>query len=734
MTCFFKGQAQNNHVLKDTVQMRRDLNQGNKFSSVDNDSAELFADRVIEKAKALRNDYFMAQALFLKARIFYFRAEYKKATEYQEKTVKEAKLINDSLLLSRAYNLAGAVYFSLGNYDEALGQYNNRLNIVKLMKDTSAMLQALYNISLVYNSRSEYRSSIEILLKALDLASAIHDTMNLSGINEGLGMAYLQMADEKKAILYASEAYRYAILKKDVYEQGGILIDLGNIYQQRNDHLKAINYYEQAIALTKKNKDRRRQAVAISNKAKSLMSLREFKSALLLVDEAIAINTEIGFSKGIVEACENKSECLIALGDYKEAETYALRSADIAQKIGTRNEEFAAYRLLSLVYDGLHDNRKAYDFYKKFVHLRDSADSKDEIRKISNIEFAFEKEKLDKQRRFEEKVAQAEVEKQKSIRNIVLLSGIIMLLLFVFILRNYAAKLRANEEIARQSGIIAEQNESILESINYAKRIQQAILTPPSSITGLLPESFVLYRPKDIVSGDFYFIEPVFPRSSSEKWMAVALADCTGHGVPGALMSLTGYTILQQSLVEPEVNGPGDALDFLNQELGHFLKQNEKEQQIRDGMDVAFCAFNFEKRVMQFAGANNPLWFVSRRRSLEGQDGRSYAPQANVNGYFLYEIKADKQPIGYSENSRPFTTHNISLEKGDLIYLFTDGYADQFGGPKGKKFKYKQLQEILLQNTSQTMRQQRKALEEAIDAWRGDHEQVDDISLIGIRI
>ncbi|MGZ3884152.1 MAG: tetratricopeptide repeat protein [Bacteroidia bacterium] len=726
--------GQSRPVRSDTAQMRLALNKGNAFSSVNNDSAEVYADKVLEKSTAAKNQYFLAQALFLKAKVCYFKAEFKKAQEYQAKAIEQARRNGDNLLLSKAYNLAGAIYYSLGNYEEALGQYNNRLNIVRQLQDTSSTLQALYNISLVYTARGEHRNTIEILLKAMNLALITKDTVNLMGLNEGLGMAWSQLDEPGKGLLYLNKAYQFSILRKDLYEQGGILIDIGNIYQQRNDHYRAINYYDEAILITRKDEDKRRTAVAISNKATSLMHLGNYRTALELSDEAIAITTGINYIKGLSDALANKAECLLLLKQYKEAEPFAIKAMEIAARIRTRKEEYRTYLLLSTIYDKLNDRKKAYDYYKKHIRLRDSLNNKDEIRIISGIEFGFEKEKLNQQRQFEEASAAAEVKKQKSIRNIVMGAGIIMLALFFFILKNYSAKRRANNEITRQHKIIEQQNDSILQSIAYARRIQQAILTPPETIRRLLPESFVLYRPKDIVSGDFYFIEPVYPLSNSETWVAVALADCTGHGVPGALMSLTGYNILKQSLIEPGVKDPGSALDFLNRELYNFLKQNQREQQIRDGMDIAFCAFNFEKNKMMFSAANNPLWLLSRREELKDQNGATHSKLASVGGYTLFELKANKQPIGYSEKTEKFTTYDINLQSGDLVYLFTDGYADQFGGPRQKKFKYKQLQELILQHADKSMPAQKQALENAIDLWKGELEQVDDISLIGIRV
>jgi len=246
-----------------------------------------------------------------------------------------------------------------------------------------------------------------------------------------------------------------------------------------------------------------------------------------------------------------------------------------------------------------------------------------------------------------------------------------------------------------------------------------------------LSEYFILYKPKDIVSGDFYFVEPV--QTTRVSLVVFALADCTGHGVPGALMSLMGHSILKECLKAPEVNSPGEGLDYLNKELHSFLRQGQKEEHIMDGMDIAFCSIDLVTGEMIFSGANNPLWIVSKRKNIKDTSGNELHLSAESNGNNLYEIKATKQPIGFNENPKKFLNHQLKLEKGDTLYLFTDGFADQFGGPKGKKYKYKQLTEVILNSANKTMPEQKRDLENSFTTWKGNLEQVDDVSILGIR-
>jgi len=226
---------------------------------------------------------------------------------------------------------------------------------------------------------------------------------------------------------------------------------------------------------------------------------------------------------------------------------------------------------------------------------------------------------------------------------------------------------------------------------------------------------FILYRPKDIVSGDFYHALAHRHTGSNREIFYMCTADCTGHGVPGALMSMMGISHLNESIIEKNLIRPNEILDNVRKGIIASLNPEGSEEESKDGMDCVLCAYDFENMTLEFACANNPLWLVRDGAVTE------YAP--------------DKMPVGkYGEEMKPFSLQKIDLKKGDVIYTFTDGYADQFGGPKGKKFKYKQLQEKLLSNCSLPMEDQKRILESTLDEWRGNLEQVDDILVIGVRI
>jgi serine phosphatase RsbU (regulator of sigma subunit) len=267
---------------------------------------------------------------------------------------------------------------------------------------------------------------------------------------------------------------------------------------------------------------------------------------------------------------------------------------------------------------------------------------------------------------------------------------------------------RQKEEVERQGRKMVDLYKNVTDSIRYAKRLQESILPPDRRIRELLPDSFVYYRPKDIVSGDFYWVE-----RAGEK-VVFAAVDCTGHGVPGAFMSLIGHNALNQSVKERGRTRPSDILADLNRMAYNALHKDRDLSMVRDGMDLALCTYDKANGVLEYAGANSPLYLLRAGAVLQ------YAP--------------DKVAIGSSElPAGSFTDHRIELQKGDVVYLFSDGYADQFGGPQGKKFMYRRFRELLQEIYQQPMEEQRAALVDAFTRWRGGHEQVDDILVFGLR-
>jgi serine phosphatase RsbU (regulator of sigma subunit) len=307
----------------------------------------------------------------------------------------------------------------------------------------------------------------------------------------------------------------------------------------------------------------------------------------------------------------------------------------------------------------------------------------------------------------------SKIEKQKSIIWLSAIFLVIVTFLGGLAYRSYRLKNKANiliskqkEKIEVQHEVLEEQHREITDSINYAKRIQDAILPPLKLVRGYMPDSFILYKPKDIIAGDFYWMEGI------NKLIIFAAADCTGHGVPGAMVSVVCHNAMNRAVREFKLVEPDE---ILNKTREIVLETFEKsDEDVRDGMDIALCTINTESNKLSFAGANNGLYFIR-------------------NGE-INQIKPDKQPIGKFDDAKPFNKHEIQLEKGDVLYTFSDGYADQFGGPKGKKFMYKPFRELLLSIHQKPMDDQHNILMDTFENWRGSMDQIDDVCIIGVRI
>jgi serine phosphatase RsbU (regulator of sigma subunit) len=295
--------------------------------------------------------------------------------------------------------------------------------------------------------------------------------------------------------------------------------------------------------------------------------------------------------------------------------------------------------------------------------------------------------------------------------------GVVFLLSFIIIFY-FRVLVNQKETInKKKTELLKISNEEVKASINYAKRIQEAILPPMSSIKKNLPQSFIYYKPKDIVAGDFYWMY-LSPQSNSGDvdgaTVLFAAADCTGHGVPGAMLSVICHNALNQSVKKFGITQPNLILENSRDlVIETFAESNEN---VQDGMDIALCALDTKTNKIQYAGANNPIWIIKKEATQ------------------IEEIKANKQPIGKFDWMNPFTNHTIQLDKGDTIYIFSDGYIDQFGGEKGKKFKTKAFKALLLSIQEKPMDEQKKIIDESFETWKGNLEQIDDVCVIGVRI
>ena len=402
-------------------------------------------------------------------------------------------------------------------------------------------------------------------------------------------------------------------------------------------------------------------------------------------------------------------------GKNSEAKTLVLKGLKLGKELGYPHTIRTAAYILFAIYKAENNGMKALEMHELYIQMRDSLKNENSQQTIikQQAKFEYESKKTIDDAEHEKQLAIEKEEKAKQ-RVIIysVISGLVLLAIFLFFVFNRLQLTRRQKNVIENQKIevedskqqLEQKNKEITDSIQYAKRIQSAILPSDKLVKEYLQDSFILYKPKDIVAGDFYWMESVGNKT------LFAAADCTGHGVPGAMVSVVCNNGLNRSVREHGLTEPGKILDKTREIVVNEFKKSAED--VRDGMDIALCSL--EGNTLQYAGAHNPLWIVR-------------------NGELL-ETKANKQPIGQFENPTPYTTHTIELQKGDSVYLFSDGYIDQFGGEKGKKFKSKPFKNLLISIADKNMQEQRNLIDKAFINWKGDIEQVDDVCVLGFKV
>ncbi len=590
------------------------------------------------------------------------------------------ELLKDNDGAASSSNGLGIIYSRQGNYSKAIEEYLSSLAAYERAEDKDGMAIAYNNIGLNYERQAQFQKALDYYFKSLTIKLAIGKSLGVAQAKINIGNTLISLKKYDKALNYFNEAL---IIQKELGNtalEATIYNSIGIVYQEQKKYDAAVDYFMKAIVLKNKMEDKY---------------------------GATDIRNNLGVINNI-------------LGRYAQAASYAEESYEAAKEMENMEMIKQSSNTLSYAYEHLGKESDALKFYKIFNAYKDSVYNKDNTEKSIQAELKYEFSKQaekEKQEHEKKELEQTEAAKrQVIIRNSLILGFLLLLILAFLIFRNLKQKQKANRklqgaysEIEVKSNLLESKNKEVFDSIKYAKRLQEAILPNNEFIKKLFPESFVFYKPKDIVSGDFYWFEHWGDRKM------FAAVDCTGHGVPGAFMSIVGYNLLSQAVNEHGLTKPNLILNELNKGITRTLKQTFEDSAVKDGMDIALCAFDEKNNVLEYAGAFNALWLLRN----------------NV----ITEIKGDKHPVGLflGEELKPFAIQQVAVQKGDVFYVFTDGFADQFGGPKGKKFKYKQLQELLLSVAGKPMDEQKAKLDNTIDSWRGDLEQVDDILVIGVR-
>lgn len=598
---------------------------------------------------------------------------------YEKKALILAKKLKSERRIATSLNHLGVIFWIKGEYDKAIENTLSGLEIFEKLGMEKDVSDSYTNLSLIYSMTKNYTKATNYALKSIKIREKLKDENLIASAYQNLGCVYYQAGFKDKATESFIKASYYQEKTLDKEGLSGTYNNIAVIFQEQKQHILALKYYEKALEIYNTGNNKLGLSNTYSNMAQLYILTKKFPKAKIYLDKAMLLANELQSKKSF------------------EGLYFAYSDWHIAQKEYQKGFEY--FKLASAIKDSLSDaerNKQSADAQAKF-----DSNEKDKEIQLLNKDKALQEIEIGRQT--------AESEKQQAQRNVFILGFVMLLALVIFVYRGYREKKKDNIIIESQKALVEEKNKDITDSINYAKRIQEAILPTLELKNKLFPSSLVLFEPRDIVSGDFFW----FAEKKGKK--IIAAVDCTGHGVPGAFMSMIGTAFLNEIVNGKDITKPSKILDNLRERIIVSLKQNGIEGENRDGMDISLLCFDENNSTVEFAGANNPLWIISNGK--------------------LIEIKGNKQPIGFYEGPlTPFTQHTIELNKGDTLFLLTDGYADQFGGSNGKKFKYKQLQNYLISEQHHTMPELEEKLKKKFHEWKGDLEQVDDVLLIGIRV
>jgi len=567
------------------------------------------------------------------------------------------------------YSNLSYYYWAKNEIDNAIHYAHVAIPLYKSINDTAGEANALQLISISHIAKGAYDEALKAAFESIKLVEVLPQTMQSCWSYFACGIAYYEMKDYTAAGDYYLKMLSIATEIKSHYSTARAKVALGNLYTIQKKYEEAYKSIKEAAELFRAIGHKIGLSRALNDLGILCMNSNKMDEAEQYLNESFKIRNNLNHIQGVITTSYEIGKLLLVKEDYNGAIESLHKALILAQENNAKNKEYNIHKSLSDAYVKINDMQKAYQHLISHLELHSIIMGQETNQKLKRIETKLATEKAEKE---------AEIER---IRNV---------------------------ELKNANDAIALKNKEILDSINYAKRLQEAILPSSSTIKKYFPENFIFYQPKDIVAGDFYWIE------KTNDSILLATADCTGHGVPGAMVSMVCYNALNSAIKEFNLVSPEKILNKVRELVIQTFDNNETA--VKDGMDCVLCSFNFNEMKLNYSAANNHFYLVR-------------------NGELLIQ-NTDKMPVGkpHSEYLQEFKLYSFDLEKGDCIYTFTDGYADQFGGVKGKKFKYKQLQELLVSVSHLSIQEQYEKIRNTINSWKGSSEQVDDILIIGIKV
>lgn len=620
-------------------------------------------------------------------------ANYRESIQHHLSALEIAINLKDSLLLTRVYNNLGVAYRRTDQYQKATENHLKALSIASKINSLRSKTIAINSLGNIESAQENYDKAIEYFKEALQIEQESTNILGLAINYNNIGEAYEHKGDYDEALVY----YNLSLENNQLLNNTkGMVISynsLGNIYKHKKQFELALSYYQKALSLADSLNEKYYDAFIHINLGEVFLRLNAFENSLNYLTEAVSISKEIN------------------------------------SKLNLRDANF----LLSEVYERMGNHSLSLQHFKTASLFKDSILNIEATRNMAYLKTIYNQEK--QEREIErlttlQSIQEKENRSQRRYLILILFALILASTGFFTYYRMYSYKQKANitlkiqkKEIEKQRNFIEQKNKNLeqanyliekyihtlTDSIEYAQKIQHAILPPMEELSMYFNENFVLYIPKDIVSGDFYWFGQV------DDKILVSAVDCTGHGVPGAFMSLIAFELINMAVHKNNLLSPEKILDYLHEEVKISLRKTDLHNGLKDGMDISFCSIDKGTGLLEFAGALSPVFIIRNRK--------------------LFSLKYDKWSIGtiYLNHNDTYSKKQFQLEKGDAVYLFTDGFISQFGGPKNKKINKTMFLDTLLNIQDLSMMDQKVVLNEIFTNWRGRKEQTDDILIIGFK-
>lgn len=681
------------------------------------DTALLICQMQFDLAKKIGNKKVMADALRTRGSVFNGNGDLEGAVKAFTECINLRRNLGDRSGEGKAHNNLGMAYHDHGYVSEAARHYEIALEIFRELGNKDHEAGALNNLGTFYFEQGNFPRAIEIFTRSLKLREESGQKKGMASCLTNIGNIYYWQNNFEKALSFYGRAATAAREAGDLRSVSNAIVNQGNIYADMGDRPRALAMIKQSMALDSALNDRQGLAMSLNSVGSIYADMGNLDSARVYFERSMTIREAINDRLGLGAVWVNMANYHLLRKEYQKGIDFGKKSLNVARELGNVGLQKDAAQILYENYNASGDHRLALEMYRLHRQMADSLENIESQQEVMRQQFQYDfdiKEAAAKaEQEKKDALAAEEAKRQQHERNALIVGLILALGLLAVGYNSYRIKRRDNAtitaqklEVERQKAVVDARNSDIMHSFDYARRLQEAVLPSPSALADAFPESLLIYLPRDVVSGDFYWVA----NNKDEVWLAVG--DCTGHGVPGAMLSVMGLNSLNRCVTDLGLARPKDVLQQMTLDL--LVAFEGSAQTVRDGMDMALCKINRKTLNLSYAGANSAAFIVRKG-------------EAHI-------LKPARRPVGHHEGNAPFTQEEFVVEKGDSIYLMSDGFQDQQGGPYGKKYLVKSLRNLLLTIAEKPMEEQRAILLHEFEHWRGSYHQTDDVCLMAARV